>query len=486
MIKIITKPIGIKAAMLLALFALAFTVRTYRLNYPLADWHSWRQADTAAVSRNFIKDGFTPFYPKFDSLWALNSYGKKNIHRYFFAEFPLYNIITYPFYRIFGVNIAFARLVTIFFSSLTVISLYFLVQIYSGFWVAALAAFFFATMPYNVYWGRVVMPDALHVFCGVTALLFLSLWRLKGQWRLLLPGSLFLALSILTKPYGVVLGMAVLGLLALQSRRQLWQRRWQIIVLGVVSIAPYLLWRWHINQYPEGQFGTNWLINSTHIRFHPAFFRWLVYERLVKIMLGGAGIAFFAAGLVMPKKKAEWIFYFSWLAGLLVFITYFATGNITHDYYQLPLVPLVVIFSAKGVILFYRLAVNFWQRIFNAMVIFGLVVMMLAMGWYETKGYWNVNNWAIVKAGQAADRLLPANAKVVAPYNNDSAFLYQTNRVGWPSVPENIGQLIADGAEYYVAVNFDGLTHELMERCPIVARSKDWIIINLRQCQRKK
>ena len=37
---------------------MGFGARTYKIHNPIADWHSWRQADTAAVSRNFIKDGF--------------------------------------------------------------------------------------------------------------------------------------------------------------------------------------------------------------------------------------------------------------------------------------------------------------------------------------------------------------------------------------------------------------------------------------------
>ncbi len=472
--------------LLIAIFSLAFLLRTYHLHWPLADWHSWRQADTAAVTRNFIKEGFHPFYPQFGSFWALNSYGPKNVHRYFFAEFPLYNILVYPLYRHWGVNLAAARLVSIFFSSLTVFSLYWLVSFYSGRGVALLAAFLWATMPYNVYYGRVIMPDPLHVFCGVTALAFLSYWRRRGSWGQLLAGAIFLALTILTKPYGIVLGAAVVGLLLLLPVKEIWRRRWQIIVLALVSLGPYLLWRWHINHYPEGQFGTDWLVNSTHIRFRPAFFRWLFYERLTKIMLGGGGLALFITGLLAPKKREEWLFYFSWLFGLLVFLFYFATGNVTHDYYQLPFVPLVVIFTSQGAWYWWRQAKTKWRFLWNGGIVISLLVMMLAIGWYETQGYWHINNWAIVKAGQAADKLLPKDAKVIAPYNNDSAFLYQVNRPGWPAVPEPVDKLIKRGATHYVSVSFDSLTRQLMKRCRVVKQTKSWVIIDLRQCQKGK
>ncbi len=40
-------------------------VRLYRINEPLADWHSWRQADTAAVTREYVKNGIDLLRPRY-------------------------------------------------------------------------------------------------------------------------------------------------------------------------------------------------------------------------------------------------------------------------------------------------------------------------------------------------------------------------------------------------------------------------------------
>ena len=40
--------------LLLVIVILGFAVRLYRIDFPLADWHSWRQVDTAGVTREFI------------------------------------------------------------------------------------------------------------------------------------------------------------------------------------------------------------------------------------------------------------------------------------------------------------------------------------------------------------------------------------------------------------------------------------------------
>src|ERR1051326_9616750 len=69
-----------------------FIVRLYRFNGPVADWHSWRQADTSAVSRNVVNEGFNLLYPKFDDLSNVPSGIYDNPNGYRFVEFPMYNV----------------------------------------------------------------------------------------------------------------------------------------------------------------------------------------------------------------------------------------------------------------------------------------------------------------------------------------------------------------------------------------------------------
>ncbi|MEK7127864.1 MAG: O-antigen ligase family protein, partial [Patescibacteria group bacterium] len=69
-------------------------VRFYKLDAPIADWHSWRQADTSAVTRNFIKNDKIDFmYPTFDDLSSVAS-GLPNLKGLRMVEFPIYNVIT--------------------------------------------------------------------------------------------------------------------------------------------------------------------------------------------------------------------------------------------------------------------------------------------------------------------------------------------------------------------------------------------------------
>src|SRR3989304_6819731 len=87
---------------------LAFVVRLYKINRPIADWHSWRQADTAAVARNFIKEGFNPLIPKYDDM-SSQANGLDNPKRYRFVEFPVYNLIVAGVWKAVGVEVIYAR-----------------------------------------------------------------------------------------------------------------------------------------------------------------------------------------------------------------------------------------------------------------------------------------------------------------------------------------------------------------------------------------
>ena len=41
--------------LLILILLLALILRWYKIDNPLADWHSWRQADTASVSQEYLK-----------------------------------------------------------------------------------------------------------------------------------------------------------------------------------------------------------------------------------------------------------------------------------------------------------------------------------------------------------------------------------------------------------------------------------------------
>ena len=457
----------------------AFLVRLYKINRPIADWHSWRQADTAAVARNFVKEGFNPLIPKYDDM-SSQANGLDNPQRYRFVEFPIYNTIIAAVWSVIGVNETYARLVTVFISLGSTLILYFLVKYFSGWQTAMLAAFFFATLPYNVFYSSTILPGPLMVFGILGLYLCFAKWmKDESRWIWGLLAILFANIAILTWPIALFFMIPVVYFafdkyqLALFKKIHLW-------IFLFFSLAPFIAWRIWMSHFPEGIPNWQFLLNEGNIRFKGAFFRWLIAERIGKLILTVAGFFLFALGILKKPTKPEKLFYYFWLLAAAIYFTVFASGNIRHDYYQVPFVPIAVIFMAIGTKTLFNLPSQSFNRFFGPLVAIVLIILTFAFGAFEIRGYYWINKHQIVKAGKAVDRLLPKDATVIAPYNGDAAFLYQTNRHGYPTVDRPLAMFIDQGTKYLVSVDVaDAGIQNLARHCKVIEKTQDYVIVEM-------
>ena len=328
------------------------------------------------------------------------------------------------------------------------------------------------------------MPDPTFIFFSVLSLYLATLWLEKESLFLTIITAISLSLAMLVKPYAIFLGLPM-GYLILKKYGTKVFKKYKIYVLALLSLLPFIVWRYHINQHPEGMFGSDWLINATSIRFKGAFFRWIVFDRMNRLIFATGGFVLFWLGIISKRNEKEGLFFLTWLASVFIYISYFAMGNVTHDYYQMPIVPIGCVFMAKGFNFLFKTGEDFISRTINILLALSFVLLMLAFGWYEVKGFFNVNRWEIVEAGKKVAEITPSDAKVIAPYNRDPAFLYQTNRNGWSGLRNMIElkEYIKAGATYYVAVDFDDITKKLEEVCKVLERNDKFVIIDLQKCE---
>jgi hypothetical protein len=112
-----------------------------------------------------------------------------------------------------------------------------------------------------------------------------------------------------------------------------------------------------------------------------------------------------------------------------------------------------------------------------------LIALLFASSLYlanrQIAGYYNVNHWEYIKAGQAVDQLVDQDALVIAPAMGDTQFLFQTNRRGWP-IGFEIEDKINKGADIYVSSSYDWEAKELEEKYEVLTHSDDYIIIDLK------
>lgn len=471
----------------------AFLVRLYRINQPLADWHAFRQVDTASVTREYIKHGIDLLHPHYQDLSNIQS-GIENIEGYRMVEFPFINAGIASLIRWFPSLplVPTSRLVSILFSLGTLVSLYFLVRNISTPKTAAWSVFWFAFLPYSIFYSRAVLPESPMLFFSTLSLLSFWQWLHQKKYHHLwfLISATSLSLAALLKPFVLFLGFVYLTIyivylwelyqqkhhLSHLLKRETFRIFW-FLVFGFVAFYPLYWWRHWIEQYPSGIPANDWLYNSNHIRFRPAWFRWLFYERLTKLITGGGVLLF---PFVFLKRHKDLIIYGAWWLGMLIYLSLIATGNVQHDYYQVLLIPIICISLAKGTEGLISLLQQKFSKRTTYLISGVIVVICLSIAWHQVKGYFNINHWEYIEAGQRADAILPADAKVIAPAFGDTIFLFQTNRTGWP-IGFYIDDKIKYGAEYYVNTSFDDETNQLMEQYQVVEKTDKYVIIDLTQ-----
>lgn len=493
---------------------LALSLRLYKISEPLADWHSWRQADTASVTREYFKGEVDLLHPRYHDLSDIQS-GIDNPQGYRMVEFPLINAVTAWLYQlshpIHDLELhVFSRLVSILFSLGTVVTMYLLVKHLFSSTVGLLTGIVLAVLPFFVFYSRSVLPEIPLLFFSTLSLYWGILCinsKPRIQNRYLLGSSLAAAISLLIKPTSgfILFPLIVYGI---SVHNFGWIFKTKHIIASSFVVIPLLSWRYWIAQFPEGIPAYHWLLNFDDIRFSGAFFYWLFADRIGRLILGYWGLVLLGAGIISLDKSSQipsplsWreyatdrifkffsriysqkpsdsqikpvnAFIYSWILSMLAYLIIFAGGNVRHDYYQIMLVPLLSLLIALGL---YQLIIK--RSIIS--VSLGLVsfIFMLMFSWYHVRDYYSIHNWAMVEAGRVVDQITPADALVIAPYNGDTAFLYQTNRRGWP-IGHNIQDKIEKGATHYVTTNFDDEAKELIEQYQVIHQTDDYIIIKL-------
>lgn len=457
---------------------LGFFARLYKIDNPVADWHSWRQADTASVTRLYVADGIDFFHPRYHDISSVAS-GYQNPQGWRFVEFPIFNAIHAWFAENFpqlSLEI-WGRLIAISSSIGSIFFIYLLGKRFLGRVGGILSAFFFAFLPFNIYFSRVILPEPFAVFLGLMAIWFFVRWiDDKGDLNLLLSG-IFFALGLLIKPFVIFYGVPMFylafskfGVKAL-SHPRLW-------MFAISVFIPFFAWRAWMNQYPQGIPFWSWAFNGDGIRFRPSFWRWIFGERLGVLILGTWGLIPFVFGILSKTKNRFAWFPHSFALGMFFYVSTFATASVRHDYYQTFVIPAVALLLAHG-------SLTLWNtRAFNRIAArFLLVVSILfaiSFSWFEIREFYKINHPEILRAGEAVDRILPSDALVIAPYNGDTAFLYQTKRRGWPYVTLPIEEMIKRlGSQYFVSVNFDKQTQEIMEKYEVLEKTNEFVIVKL-------
>lgn len=417
---------------------IALLFRLYKINIPLADLHSWRQTDTAAVTRNFVKNGIDLFHPKYDDLSNVQS-GIENPQGYRMVEFPIYNAIVASLYKTFPVFTLeiWGRLTTIVFSLIIISIIYYLLLKESNRMSAIFGSLTYAVLPFFVFFSRVILPETTALSFAMLSIFFLYLdvnhkeKSLKSIIYNLLSTLLF-ACALLIKPTIIFYLLPIIVLFYRKHKFHLVKKP-DFYLYFFMTLVPLIYWRTYIKNFPEGIPYSDWLFTSVNtgdglksILFRPSFFRWIFFERINNLILGGYLALFFVLGIITKQKKHLLI---SFVFSALTYIFVFQGGNLQHEYYQTLILPIFAMMVGLGVNFILDHKREFIHPVFVSILIFSLFGFSFYFSYFKVIDYYQYSQ-ELVQEANIINSLTDSEDKIVTDRTGDTTLLYLADRKG--------------------------------------------------------
>ncbi len=464
---------------LLFLGGLALVPRLYNLGVSTIGVHAWRQADTAAMARNFYVRSQQTYglsslsqylYPQVD--WGGGGYAE--------TEFPIYPAIVSWIYRFTGDHPAYARLVTLLFSLLGLYFLYRLIELCFDRSVAFWSALFYAISPVSVFYGRTIQPESLVMMSTIGALYFFQRWLNEEKSLDLVISWGLGAIAFLTKVLPLVyLGIPLLFLAIVKYKWRIF-RRLELWIYASTLLAVTFAWYYHAHQIylDTGLTFGFWSDDTDRYTWIDLLSVKYWGDILLRLAVRHFAVFGFVVALVGLTYKRRQAADYLWEVGLVSSLMANAiapTSSYVHEYYQLPVMLYGLVFIGKV----YGRAISLEpsaaridsgrpdsgrpdngrkSRRSRPWLIAALILTFIASSAIYTLDYMRPENAEASKAYQLAQQIqaqTPPDAKVLAVTGGDPSLLYLADRKGWLIQPTEVSAqrleaASADGAEFIV------------------------------------
>lgn len=322
---------------------LSILIKFIHIDLPLLEGSVGRQLSTAMTTRNIFR-GENIFLPKID---------EGPFPHYVMLEFPIFNIIVAALYKIFGMHDVLGRLVSILSIIVATVFLFRLVRRFFSYDVAFLSAIFFNLSPISIIYSRSYQPDPMMICLIVCGLYLLNEWVDNSKKKYLIVSALLFSVAFLIKIVALYIFLPVLFLFWLRHKKKLLLNP-DIWIFVAISVLPSVPWYIHARNIAlSPQFATvtsvwhiskSWLVFScwTDPSSYKTFFK-IFFGRL----LTPVGTALFFIGLLRRNKNGRQLFFYIYMAALLVF-SFLLLKKADIEYYYLAYLPVISVFMARG------------------------------------------------------------------------------------------------------------------------------------------
>ena len=439
------------------LLAAALLLRLFNITKPIIGINTWRQADTAAMSRNFIEYDGNILHPQID--WA--GVPPSQVE----AEFQIYTYITSIGYRIFGVNPIIPRLFSIACSLLSMLFLYLMIKKYAGEKAALWSVFIYAVLPLNILFQNQVQPEPLMLMSIAGGLYFFDRWIDEEAILLLVVSAILVSIACLIKPTSLHIAFPIVYLCWKKYHGKMFIRP-ELFLYAGFTLAVVIAWYYYAHQikiqtgqtfgiweYGEDKWG-NWKLVSTW-----NFWNTIIFSRLAERHFTWLGFPILVFGIYSWRKNTARLFDV-WALSTIIYVIIVARGNYVHAYYQFPLI-FPAVYYMGTVCARYCVPGNLTNKP-------SFVLHILLIGMFILSGV--IYAQALNKQDTSTDtmyllsedirRTIPKETPMVIVDQQDPVVFYNSHTKGWHLPINNfdslhISMVARKGAKYLALIHSD-------------------------------
>jgi hypothetical protein len=354
---------------LLLLIGLLILICMYDLLSPPISVTISRQTQTAMLTENFVKEGF--------SLSGLYL-GLKGSDKYMLVlEFPVYNFVVGLLFYVFKHNPFWGKLVSLMSSVFTLVVFYRLIKSTFDDSIAFYSALFFILTPVGILMYTSFQPDALGLMFMMCAIFLLNQWRFSLNIGIIALFSISLLFCGLCKFPLLVPYIPICGLMFFFPKGKFrFPKFLEIIIITILFLLPFVFWylyRAHITDPTFAGGETSMFLIGDLGRFLSLNYYLKPAIMLTMLAFCGIGIIYFMIGFQGVSYKE-----IALIIGIpLYFVIVPAVSN--QYYYLLTIVPITALFMGRGFM--YTLDYFKYHRIgLIGHILFACYLMFFAFG----------------------------------------------------------------------------------------------------------
>jgi hypothetical protein len=437
-------------ALIAVLFIVALGIRLLDLTDLPNDFYMTRQYGSLLIARGMYY-AHLPSAPEWQKVFAIAQWKARGL-----IEPPIMESLAALTYRVIGEHIWVGRVYASLFWLAGGIALLLLAKDLSmrGGGIIALAYFLF--LPFGMAASQAFMPDSLMTALIIWSLWSLYHWEINRSWKSAILAGVLTGVAILIKSVAVfpLLGAAVGLVLSRGSLKRIFadKQTWLVAGITVIPTAIFYYYGLFIDGTLGDQFGLRFF--PTLLKDPSFYVRWLF---IAAGIVGFTAMLISLAGiLIFPTKTPRLMVIGGWI-GYIVFGFAFPYHFLTHEYYHLPLIPIIAIGLIPVADLLIR---QFTQQKswFPGAMFAGLLLMGVGMQtWNERNSLVSTDYRPEVAYWQDLGNLIGHDKSIIelsGDYGYRLAYFGWVSGSDWPTIADDTLRTLAGQTQADFASNF--------------------------------